>query len=221
MLPTSIQGYSNIARVAFVIPYINLISCSSVIAHAGPRHPTFIRFILPLLLGVLLEGADEATGGRIVALAVARLVKLLENLLCEDLAQLDTPLVKAVDVPDGTLGEGEVLVVDDQGTQLSRADGTSDQDGSRRAVAQESLVRDKLLGGTLGADLIVSLANHQCLSLGKIVGCKHLLVEVVGDGVVRLGGKNEVGGDQLGALVDKLKERVLSVGAGLSEQDGA
>jgi hypothetical protein len=57
--------------------------------------------------------------------------------------------------------------------------------------------------------------------LGKVVGGKHLLVEVVADGVVRLGSEDEVGGDQLGALVDKLEEGVLSVGARLSEKDGA
>jgi len=46
-------------------------------------------------------------------------------------------------------------------------------------------------------------------------------VEVVGDGVVGLGRQNEVGGDELGALVDELEEGVLGVGARLAKQDGA
>jgi hypothetical protein len=46
-------------------------------------------------------------------------------------------------------------------------------------------------------------------------------VQVVGDGVVRLSSQDEVGGDELGALVDKLEEGVLGVGARLTEQDGA
>jgi hypothetical protein len=43
-------------------------------------------------------------------------------------------------------------------------------------------------------------------------------VQVVGDGVVGLRGEDEIGGDQLGALVDKLEERVLGISAGLAEQ---
>lgn len=82
-------------------------------------------------------------------------------------------------------------------------------------------MRNKSLGSTLSSDLLVSLANHEGLGLSKVVGGQHLLVEVVGDGVVRLGSQNEVGGDQLGALVDKLEEGVLSVGARLAKQDRA
>jgi hypothetical protein len=44
-------------------------------------------------------------------------------------------------------------------------------------------------------------------------------VQVVGDGVVRLGGQDEVGGDQLGALVDELEEGVLSIRARLAKQN--
>lgn len=173
-----------------------------------------------LNLGVLLESSNQATGGSIVALAVAGLVELLKNLLSKDLAQLNTPLVEAVDVPDGTLDESQVLVVDNQSTQLGRADDISHQDGCGWSVTKEALVRDEVLRGTLGSELVVSLADHESLSLGKVVGCQHLLVQVVVDGVVRLGGQNKVGGDQLGALVDELEEGVLSVGARLAKQDG-
>lgn len=46
-------------------------------------------------------------------------------------------------------------------------------------------------------------------------------MEVVADRVVGLGSEDEVGGDQLGALVDELEEGVLSIGAGLAEENGA
>lgn len=42
-------------------------------------------------------------------------------------------------------------------------------------------------------------------------------MQVITDGVVRLGSKDEVGRDQLGALMDELEKGVLSVGARLAE----
>ena len=42
-----------------------------------------------------------------------------------------------------------------------------------------------------------------------------------GDGVVGTDGEEEVGGDELGALVQELVEGVLGVGGGLAEEDGA
>ena len=153
-------------------------------------------------------------------LTVTLLIQLLEDLLRQNLAQLNTPLIKAVDIPDGTLGEGEVFVVDNQRTQLGGANGASHQDGSRGSVTQESLMRDELLGGALGPDLLVGLSYHESLGLSEVVGGKHLLLQVVGNWVVRLSSQDEVGRDKLGALVNKLEERVLSIGAGLAEDDG-
>jgi hypothetical protein len=48
-----------------------------------------------------------------------------------------------------------------------------------------------------------------------------LLVLVVLDGVVALCSQDEVGGNELGALVEQLVERVLRVGCGLTEEDGS
>lgn len=154
-----------------------------------------------------------------MSLTIASFIKFLQDLLGQHLAQLDTPLIKAVDVPDGTFGEGQMLVVDNQGSQLSRANRSSNKDRSGRTVAEESLVWNEFFGSTLSSNLLVSLANHQSLSLCKVVGRQHLLVQVVGNGVMRLGSQDEVGGDQLGALVDKLEEGVLSIGAGLAEEN--
>ena len=169
--------------------------------------------------GLLFESVDQARGTGIVAVNLARGLELSLNLLGQRLAELDTPLVEGVDVPDGTLGEGKVLVVGDQSTQSGRGD-LLGQDGGGRAVTKEGLVRDELVGGTLCADILRSLADHEGLSLGEVVGGEHLLVLVVLDGVVRLGGEDEVGGDELGALVEELVERVLCVGGGLTKEDG-
>lgn len=99
-------------------------------------------------------------------------IKFRLDLLGQRLAELDAPLVKAVDVPDGALGEGKVFVVDDQGTKSGRCNLVS-QDGSGGTVAQEGLVGNKFVGRTLGLDLIGGLADHEGLGLCEEVGCKH------------------------------------------------
>jgi hypothetical protein len=57
--------------------------------------------------------------------------------------------------------------------------------------------------------------------LGEEVGGQHLLVLVVVDRVVGFGGEDEIGGDELGALVEELVEGVLSVGGGFAKKDWA
>ena len=44
---------------------------------------------------------------------------------------------------------------------------------------------------------------------------------VLAEGILRFDGREEVGGDEAGALVDELIEGVLAVGAGLAPDDGA
>ena len=38
---------------------------------------------------------------------------------------------------------------------------------------------------------------------------------------MRLGGEDEVGGDEFGALVEQLEEGVLGIGGGLTKEDGS
>lgn len=106
---------------------------------------------------------------------LAILVELSQDLLRERLAELDTPLVEAVDVPDSALGEGEVLVVDDQGTKRGRCD-LIGQDRGGGTVAQEGLVGDKFVRSALSLDLIWCLADHESLSLSEEVGGKHPVI---------------------------------------------
>ncbi len=110
-------------------------------------------------LGLLLEGKEQTAGGRVVVTTLTRCLQLLLDLLRKDLAQLDTPLVERVDVPDSSLGEGHMLVVGDQCTESSGRD-LLGKDGGRRAVTKEGLVRDQVFGRALGLDLLRGLADH-------------------------------------------------------------
>ena len=152
--------------------------------------------------------------------ASARGLQLLLDLLRKNLAQLHTPLVEGVDVPDSTLSEGEVLIVRDQSSKSGGSDLLS-QDRSGGAVSKEGLVGDQVVGGTFSLDLLGGLTNHQGLRLSKEVGCEHTLVLATLNRVVGLSSHDEVRWDKLGALVEQLEETVLGVGGRLAKQDGA
>jgi len=89
-----------------------------------------------------------------------------------------------------------------------------EQDRVGRAVAlkhlglEQRLVR-RLLSELLG-DLLFSLAERERFGLGKEVGQEDPVVETAADRVLRLDRRQEVGRDELGALVDELVERVLA-----------
>ena len=171
-----------------------------------------------LLLTFLQKLRDQPPRAGVMLAGLAR-VKLGLDLLGQDLAQLDAPLVEAVDIPDRALGEGQVLVVDDQGAERGRGD-LLGEDAGGGAVAEEGLVRDEVLGRALALDLLRRLAHHQRLRLGEEVGREHALVLAAFDWVVRFHREDEVCGDELGALVEELVERVLGVGGGFAEDDG-
>jgi hypothetical protein len=170
-------------------------------------------------LALLLEEVDEGVGAAVVLADLTLAVELAKDALGELLAELDAPLVERVDVPDGALDESEVLVVGDQGTESTRGD-LLGQDGGGGPVAEESLVRNELIGSALGLDGFGGLSDHEGLGLCEEVGGEHALVLVAVDGVVGLDSEDEVGGNELGALVEELEEGVLRVGTGLTEEDG-
>ena len=70
-------------------------------------------YVTPSGLHPLLELVDQTVGRSIVSSHWSGVVQLLTDSLGENLTQLNTPLVERVDVPDGTLGEGHVLIVCD------------------------------------------------------------------------------------------------------------
>ena len=69
---------------------------------------------------MLLEPADKTVGGAVVVEFSVGLGEFREDLLRKLLAEFNTPLVVAVDVPDNTLGEDLVFVHGDEGAERFR-----------------------------------------------------------------------------------------------------
>lgn len=90
----------------------------------------------------------------------------------QNLAQLNAPLVEAVDVPDSTLSEGDVLVVGNEGTQGTGSH-LLDENVGGGAVAAEDLVWGEAGAGAFGLDLVEGLADHEGFGLGEEVGGQH------------------------------------------------
>jgi hypothetical protein len=205
------------------------IHCLAIVNHLCTLLPPgLLRPSQPLVIvssrlskfGLRLECRNQSSSGAIVVLGVSGLIQLGQNLLGKALTKFHSPLVEGVDVPDGTLGEGKVLVERDQRTKSTWRNLLREDRGGR-SVAQEGLVLVQCLRGSLGLELLLALADHEGFGLRKEVACQHLLVLVVIDWVVALGSNDEVGWDQLGALVQQLIEGVLGISSGLAEEDWA
>ena len=149
-----------------------------------------------------------------------------EDLLRKLLAEFNTPLVVAVDVPDNTLGEDLVFVHGNEGAQRFRRN-VVHHDGVGRLVAFEHLVRgeecDFFFALAVLAEFFLSLGEgltvHQGFGLCKEVA-EQLLV-MVADLVVAVGRGDEVARNHLGALVDELVEGVLAVRTRFAPEDRA
>lgn len=156
----------------------------------------------------------------------AGLFEFGKDRLGELLAEFHTPLIKRVDVPDDALGENLVLVEGDQSAErLGRELGEHDRVGG--TIAGEDFVRDEFFERVAGeavlgqflADFFGGLALHQRFGLREEVGEEDEVM--LAERILRLDGRDEIGGDELVALVDELVERVLAIGAGLAPDDGA
>jgi len=136
-----------------------------------------------------------------------------QDLLGQNLAQLDAFLVEGVDVPGEALVHDLVLKVSKQ---------------SAHALGGQLLADDNG-GGTAAFELLVQvgviLAAGEGHDLGSHVGAELLLAGGALDHHVRAHlavlEAHELQGDNVGALVQQLIEGVLTVGAGLAEDDGA
>ena len=107
------------------------------------------------------------------------------DLLREDLAELDAPLVEGVDVPDDALDEDLVLVERDERAEREGRELVGEQ-RVRRAVAGEGLLRDKRLGDALGADFIGRLAEAISFDKKKTGGNISFVLPVkIGEAVIR------------------------------------
>ena len=171
-----------------------------------------------------LEPADETVGGAVVVEFSVSLGEFRKDLLGELLAEFNTPLVVAVDVPDNALREDLVFVHGDESAKAFRAH-VVHHDGVRRLVTFEYLVRseecDFFFGLAGGAEFFLSLgeslAVHQSFRLSEEVG-EQLLV-VIANLVVAVGRGDEVARNHLGALVDELVEGVLAVRTRFAPED--
>ena len=136
-----------------------------------------------------------------------------QNLLGQNLAQLDTFLVEAVQIPCKALEHDLVLEVGKQSAQSLGSQLLADDDGGG-AAAFELLVQ-----------VGVILAAGKCHDLSSHVGTQLLLGGGTLDDHIAahlaVTETNELQGDDVSALMEQLIEGVLAIGAGLAEDDRA
>ena len=163
---------------------------------------------------------DKRTGGRILIrkcrfVTCDRGTKIVRHLL----AELHSPLVEGVDAPHDALDERDVLVEGDQLTE-NRGAKVGGHDRRRRLIAFEDAGRDDGLGGAFRADFVRQLTEGKCLCLREEVTEEQLVLVLTirRKRICWIGEGNEVGGNQLGTLVDELVEGMLTVRAGLTPE---
>ena len=140
----------------------------------------------------------------------------------EHLAELDTPLVEAVDLPDHSLGEDLVLV-----ERHELAQDRWRQRGATMVVVGRlpgnDLVRDELVGDALGATSSAVLPKREGLGLRQTVRDQQVVLIAARRrwrSCRWARDRDEVGRHDRGALVKELVERVLAVGPGSPQMMG-
>ena len=135
-----------------------------------------------------------------------------QNLLGQNLTQLDAFLVEGVDVPGKALVHNLVLEVGQQSTNSSRSQLLTDDDGAGTAAGELLVVVSIILAAGKGNDLCSNVGAQLLLggrALDDNVGA-HLAVAEA----------DKLQRRDVSALVQQLIEGVLTVGAGLTEDDG-
>ena len=89
-----------------------------------------------------------------------------DNPLGQLLAQLDTPLVERVDVPNGTLCKDAVLVESDESTEAFRSESLG-QNRVRWAIALEDSVRHEPVRRAFRLNLLGCLAESERFRLSE------------------------------------------------------
>ena len=101
---------------------------------------------------------------------------------------------------------------------------TQEEQREGGAISGEILVLQKVLSYTLFLELLDSHAKSQCIGLCEEIGHQLLMIRhglsINLDWVLRLCVPDELSGDHP-ALVHQLVETVLSIGTGLTKDDGA
>ena len=106
---------------------------------------------------------------------LCRNVKLWKNLLRQHLAQLDTPLVEQIDVPDGALGKDAVLVQRNQLAKRLRRQFLG-EDGIGWAIAGEHTMGHEPVRGAFVLDLFCRLAEGKRLRLGEDIREQYIVL---------------------------------------------
>ena len=101
--------------------------------------------------------------------------ELRHDALGQHFAQLDSPLIERIDVPDRSLHEDLVLV---EGDQLAQRRGGEQIEHQRigRMVARKRAVRHLEGGHAVGLDLGRGLAKGQGFGLGKEIGHQQIVM---------------------------------------------
>ncbi len=165
----------------------------------------------------LAVSADQGVGRAVVGqLGLGLALELGDDLLRQHLAELDAPLIEGVDLPDRALREHAVLVERHQLAQRGRRQAIY-HDGVGGAIALEHAVRNEPIGRAFRFHLLGRLAEGERRRLREHVGEQQVVMAP--ERVERLREGDEVAGNEPGALMDQLIERVLAVGAGLAPVD--
>ena len=126
----------------------------------------------------------------------------------ELLAELDSPLIERVDVPDDALGEDGVLVEGDEHAEDVRSE-LLGHDRRRRPVAGEDAMGNEPVGRSLRGHLLGGLPERERLRLREQIGGEDVVM--LAQRVERAMEADEVAWDQRRSLMDQLVEAVLAV----------
>src|SRR5215813_11263109 len=147
-----------------------------------------------------------------------RAFKLRDNALSQHLAQLDTPLVERVNIPNDALRENRVFIKGHELTQHFRRE-LLGQDRVRWPVALEDPMRHEPIRRALRFHLLWRLTKSEGLGLSEHICQEHVVMP--SQGIKCLGKCYEIARYESGSLMNQLVEGVLSVGSGLAPIDRA
>jgi len=152
-------------------------------------------------------------------------LELRENLVCQLFSKFHTPLVITKEVPNDSLHKDFVFIHSDETSQGTWGDFFY-EDRVCGLVSLENTIGKKKFNLFLAFscclhfrnDFFLGFSVHQSLCLSEEVGKQEFMM--IADGVVCLGGSDEITGDKFCSLMNQLIEGMLTVGAWFSPDDG-
>src|SRR5690348_17326429 len=126
-------------------------------------------------------------------------LKLGNYPLRQYLAQLYSPLIERIDVPDRALGENGVFIESNQLAQRRRGQ-LLHQNSVGGPVSLKCAMGNQPIGGAFCLYLLARLAEGESFCLGKDIGDQHVMVS--SEGIQRAAESDEVSRDEFGALMN-------------------